>query len=192
MRPYEIGGLDVEIARLLIDEPDDVSEEPERMAPLWSERLRRNCGFPLIEELRVWGDKLPSSTLRAAQKRLKHMGLETDRPIDKQSGLAAVRATGLRFQPAGETLAERTRCVRDALGIGGGYVELWKARGGILATIQRRHLALEFPAVAPLSPSSACLVRSHTTGRCPCCAGSGKVSVFDETLVVAHPRVDPD
>lgn len=192
VRPYEIGGLDVEIARLLLDEPDDVSKEPERMARLWSETPEAQLRIhPLIEELRVWGDKLPSSVLRAAQKRLKHMGLETDRPIDKPSGLVAVRATGLRFQPVGETLAERTQRVRDALGIGGGYVELWKARGGILTTVQRRHLNLEVPVVAPLSPSSACLVRSHTTGRCPSCAGSSKVSVFDEALVVAHPTADP-
>lgn len=191
-RPYEIGGLDVEIARLLLDEPDDVSEQPKRMAQLWAEtpdaKLRIH---PLLEELRVWGERLPSSVLRAAEKRLKHMSLESDLSINKQSGLNDVRATGPRFEPVGGTLVERTRCVREALGIGGGYVELWKAKGGVIDTIQRRHLDLDVPAIAPLSPSSAFLVRSHATGRCPGCVSEGRVMVFDEALVVAHPKVKP-
>jgi excinuclease ABC A subunit len=192
VRPYEIGGLDVEIARLLLDEPDDVSEQPERMAQLWSKTPEAQLRIhPLIEELRVWGDKLPSSVLRTAEHRLNRFGLVSDSPISKQSKLASVRATGKRFQPTGSTLAERVRCVRDALGIGGGYVELWEAKRGILDTVQRRHLDLEIPAVAPLSASSACLVRSHVTGRCPCCTGSGLVTVFDESLVIKNPSTDP-
>jgi excinuclease ABC A subunit len=192
LRPYEIGGLDVEIARLLLDEPDDASTQPEHMAQLWSKtpdaRLRIH---PLVEELRVWGDELPSSVLRAAEHRLKHFGLVSDPPISKQGKLSSVRATGKRFQPAGNTLGERVRCVRDALGIGGGYVELWEAKRGVLDTVKRRHLDLEIPAVAPLAASSSCLVRSHATGRCPSCAGSGTVSVFDESLVIKSRSADP-
>jgi excinuclease UvrABC ATPase subunit len=146
---------------------------------------------PLVEELRVWGDKLPSSVLRAAEHRLKHFGLVSDPPISKQGRLSSVRATGKRFQPTGNTLGERVRCVRDALGIGGGYVELWEAKQGVLDTVKRRHLDLEIPAVAPLSASSACLVRSHATGRCPSCTGTGSVSVFDESLVVKSRSADP-
>jgi excinuclease ABC A subunit len=192
MRPYEIGGLDVEIARLLLDEPDDVSEQPERVAQLWSKTPEAQLRIhPLIEELRVWGDKLPSSVLRAAEQRLKHAGLVIDSPISKQSKLSTVRATGKRFVPVGSNFAERVRCVRDALGIGGGYVELWEARQGILDTIKRRHLNLEIMVVAPLSASSACLVRSHVTGRCPCCSGSGSVLVFDESLMIEKSSADP-
>jgi excinuclease ABC A subunit len=192
VRPYEIGGLDVEIARLLLDEPDDACEQPERMAQLWSKTPEAQLRMhPLIEELRVWGGKLPSSVIRAAEHRLKHAGLVSDAPISEQTNLASVRATGKRFQPAGSTLAERIRCVRDAMGIGGGYVELWEAKRGILYTIKRRHLDLEIPAIAPLSATSACLVRSHVTGRCPCCAGNSMVKVFDESLVIKNPSTDP-
>lgn len=191
-RPYEIGGLDVEIARLLLDEPDDASEQPERLAQLWSETPDAQLRIhPLIEELRVWGDKLPSSVLRAVEQRLKHFGLVSDFSISKQSNWASVRATGKRFQPVGSTFVERVLCVRDALGIGGGYVELWKEKGGILSTIKRRHLDLDIPAIAPLAASSACLVRTHATGRCPCCLGSGSVSIFDESLMVANNSADP-
>jgi excinuclease UvrABC ATPase subunit len=90
-----------------------------------------------------------------------------------------------------ENLAERVRCIRDAIGIGGGYVELWKANRGVIDTIKRRQLALEVPAVAPHSPTSACLVRSHSSGRCPCCGGPGSVPIFDQDLVVANESADP-
>lgn len=191
-RPYEIGGLDVEIARFLLDEPDDVAEQPERMVKVWAENPEAKLRIhPLIEELRVWGEKLPASVIRDALKRLKHMGLESDLTTNRQSGLSNVRATGPRFEPAGRTLAERTRCVREALGIGGGYVELCDQKGSVVDKIQRRHLDLDIPAVAPLSPSSAFLVRSHVTGRCPCCAGEGSVIVFDESLVIGHPKAKP-
>jgi excinuclease UvrABC ATPase subunit len=190
LRPHEIAGLDVEIARLLLDEPDDVSQQPERLALLWSETPNAQLRIhPLIEELRVWGGKLPLSVLRAAQKRLKHMGLESDLDIKKQSGLGDVRVTGKRFNPAEATLAERVRCIRDAMGIGGGYVELWNSNR-VLGTIKKRHLALEIPAVAPLSPTSASLVRSHSAGRCPCCEGQGSVPIFDQELVIANQSAD--
>lgn len=191
-RPYEIGWLDVEIARFLLDEPDDVAEQPERMAKVWAENPEAKLRIhPLIEELRVWGEKLPASVIRDALKRLKHMGLESDLAINMQSGLSDVRATGPRFEPAGRTIVERTRCVREALGIGGGYVELCDQKGSVVNKIQRRNLDLEIPAVAPLSPSSAFLVRSHATGRCPCCAGEGSVIVFDESLVIGHAKANP-
>jgi excinuclease UvrABC ATPase subunit len=119
------------------------------------------------------------------------MGLESDLTTNMQSGLSDVRATGPRFEPAGGTSAERTRCVREALGIGGGYVELCDAKGKVIDKIQRRHLDLDVPAVAPLSPSSAFLVRSHVTGRCPYCAGEGVVTVFDESLVIGQPKAKP-
>lgn len=192
-RPYEIGGLDMEIARLLLDESDDAAERPKELAQLWAKtpdaELRIN---PHIEELRVWGEKIPASALRAAELRLQHAGLKSDSPLSKDIKPAAVRTTGVRFRPAGNTFYERVRCVRDALGIGGGYAELWEpGRRGVLATAQVRRLDLKVPAVAPLSPSSASLVRSHATGRCPCCAGDGTVQVFDESLVISHKSADP-
>jgi excinuclease ABC A subunit len=191
-RPYEIGGLDVELARLLLDEPDEVSEEPKHLARLWAETPEAELRIhPLVEELRVWGEKIPSSVIRAAEHRLKHAGLKSDAPLQKEDKLAAVRATGRRFRPQDGTFDERVSSVRDALGIGGGYVELCKPGGGVLATVQTRRLDLKIPAVAPLSPNSASLVRSHAAGRCPSCAGGGGVSVFDESFVIARRTADP-
>jgi excinuclease UvrABC ATPase subunit len=191
-RPYEIGGLDVELGRLLLDEPDDVVEKPDHMARRWSERPEAELRIhPLIEELRVWGKRLPITVFDAAQRRLAHMGLEPTAALRNTEKLGNIRATGKRFQPKGNALDERRRCIQDALGIGGGYVELWEKSHGVLMTIQKRHLALNVPVVAPLAANSANLCRSHVAGRCPSCMGSGYVPVFDEGLVVATTKVDP-
>jgi excinuclease ABC A subunit len=190
-RPYEIGGLDIEIARLLLDEPDDATKEPERLAKKWCEVPSAHLQIhPLIEELRVWGKKIPSSAVHEAHQRLKHMGLESDEAMTNSTRMNSVRATGKRFEPANDTLVERLRCVHDAQGIGGGYVELCKPDGAVLATLEMRRLDLNVPAIAPLSSSSASLSRLHKTGSCPCCRGEGLIPKFDESLIIANPSVD--
>jgi hypothetical protein len=155
-RPYEIGGLDIELARVLLDRPDDSSKHPERLAQQWADTPKAQLQIhPLIEEMRVWGNKIPSSVLHEAKLRLKHMGLDSDLAIGSSAKLVSIRASGKRFESASRTVAERLRCVRDALGIGGGYVELSKPNGEILDTLEMRQVDFQVPAIAPLSPSSA-------------------------------------
>ena len=193
-RPYEIGGLDIEIGRLLLDRPDDSSGELARLAELWAKKPKAHPQIhPLLEEFRVWGSQLPASVTRTVQNRLRHMGLESSLDALNRSEMATVRATGKRFQPRTETSEGRFQCLRDALTIGGGYVELSDDRHRVFGTIRRRHVDLEskIPAVAPLSTSSASLSRSHAAGRCPCCRGSGLVQTVDEKLFIAHLTADP-
>ena len=191
-RPYEIGGLDLEIARVLLDQPDDFSKHPERLAQHWGDAPKAQLQIhPLVEEMRVWGSKIPSSVLSQAKQRFKHMGLDSDLEINSSAKLALIRATGRRFEPPNGTIAERLRCVRDALGIGGGYVELSKPNGEILETVEMRRVDFKAPAVAPLSPSSATLSRLHNAGSCPCCNGKCIVPAFDESLIIAHPNANP-
>lgn len=190
-RPYEIGGLDLEIARVLLDRPDDFSKYPERLAQHWSDAPKAQLQIhPLVEEMRVWGNKIPSSVLSEAKQRLKHMGLDSDLEVGSRK-LASVRATGKRFEPINGTVAERLRSVSDALGIGGGYVELAKPSGEVLETLEMRRVDLEEPAIAPLAPSSASLSRLHIAGSCPCCVGKCVVPTFDESLVIAHSNANP-
>lgn len=191
-RPYEIGGLDIEMARVLLDQPDDSSEYPERLAQLWIEVPEARLQIhPLVEEIRVWGNKIPTSVLSEAKQRLKHMGLESDLELGSSTKLASMRATGKRFESPSETIAERLRCVRDAIGIGGGYVELAKPSGKILETLAMRQVDFREPAIAPLSPGSATLSRLHPAGSCPCCNGKSVVPAFDESLVIAHSNASP-
>lgn len=191
-RPYEIGGLDIEIARILLDQPDDFSEHPKRMAHNWSDAPKAQLQIhPLVEEMRVWGNKIPSSVLSEAKKRLKHMGLNSELDISSPAKLASVRSTGKRFESHNGTIAERLRCVSDALGIGGGYVELAKPNGEVLETLEMRGFDFKEPAIAPLSPSSATLSRLHRAGSCPCCDGMGVVPAFDQSLAIANPNANP-
>jgi excinuclease ABC A subunit len=191
-RPYEIGGLDIELARVLLDQPDDFSKHPERLAQQWGDAPKAQLQIhPLIEEMRVWGDKIPSAVLNEAKQRLKHMGLHSDFAVGSSAKLAAVRAIGKRFESPSGTFAERLRCVRDALGIGGGYVELSKPNGEILDTLEMRQVDFQVPAIAPLSPSSATLSRLHPAGSCPSCNGKCVVPAFDESLVIAHSTANP-
>lgn len=190
-RPYEIGGLDIEIARVLLDQPDDATKEPERMAQLWSDVPEAYLQIhPLIEELRVWGTDIPLSELRKAQQRIKHMGLDSDVANVTPKKVTALRATGKRFQPENDTLAERLRRIHDAQGIGSGYVELCKPNGDVIATRKMRHVDLDAPAIAPLSTTSANLSRLHKAGSCPCCKGESRIPTFDESLVIGNANAD--
>ena len=193
-RPHEIGGLDIEIARLLLDRRDDSSEELASLAEIWAKNTKAGLQIhPLLEEIRVWGSRLPVSVARTAQNRLSRMGLGSAHDVSNYQDLPAVRATGKRFQIVAGTLDERIQCLRDALAVGGGYVELTDDQQHVLGSIRRRHVDLEspIPAVAPLAACSANLSRSHAAGRCPCCGGIGSVQTVDERLFISQPNADP-
>ena len=192
-RPHEIAGLDIEIGRLLLDREDRSSEELARLDKIWASHPQAHLQIhPLLEEFRVWGSELPASVMRAVRERLRHMGLVS--PLDALDcpDLATVRATGKRFQSLVGTADERVERLRDALAIGGGYVELSDDRHRVLGKIQSRYVDLEspIPAIAPLSTSSASLSRFHAAGRCPCCRGRGLVATVDEGLLIAHPTAN--
>ena len=193
-RPHEIGGLDIEIGRLLLDRADDSSGDLARLAHTWAENPKSHLQIhPMLEEIRVWGSRIPASVKRTVFNRLSHMGLEGS--LDALSGpnLAAIRTTGKRFQLATDPPGERLRCVRDALSVGGGYVELANDNKLVFGTIRWRHIDLDSPspAVAPLSTNSASLSRAHAVGRCPCCEGSGSVPAVDEKLFIARRTASP-
>jgi hypothetical protein len=186
-RPYEIGGLDIEIGRILLDQPDHFSTFPKRFVKRWMEEQEA----PLVEEMRVWGNNIPVSVLSEAKQRLKHMGLQSDFEIGSPAKLASVRATGRRFEAPDGAVPERLSCVRDALGIGGGYAELVRPNGKLVERLAMRRVDFNGPAIAPLAPSSAMLSRLHDAGSCLCCNGKSVVPAFDESLVIAHQNATP-
>ena len=193
-RPHEIGGLDIEIGRLLLDRENDSSRDLAHLSEVWVRNPNAHLQIhPLLEEIRVWGSRLPVSAVRTAQKRLSDMGLEICRGAMNPEDLSAVRATGGRFHLGPGTPVERIQCLRDALAVGGGYVELADAEQRVLGSVRRRHVDLESlpPAVAPLFAGSASLSRSHAAGRCPCCAGNGSVTTIDEEIYISQPTADP-
>ena len=193
-RPHEIGGLDIEIARLVLNQENDLSQDLLSLAETWAENPNAHLQIhPLLEEIRLWGSRLPVSVQRTAQNRIAQLGLEAARGALNLQDLLSFRATGPRFQSTFENINERIQRVRDALTVGGGYVELSNSQGCLLGTIRRRHISLEssIAAVGPLAAVSACLSRSHAVGRCPCCRGVGTVQTMDERLFISHPNEDP-
>ena len=193
-RPYEIAGLDIEIGRLLLDRGDDYSAELACLAETWARNPKARLQIhPVLEEIRVWGDRLPVFVKRSAVDRLRRIGLTSALEALNHQGLANVRATGRRFDFVAGTPDEQIQRLRHALAVGGGYVELSDDGQRVLGTIRTRHVDLEspIPAVAPLCISSASLSRSHAPGRCPCCGGNGSVRTVDEQLFVAQPTADP-
>ena len=121
------------------------------------------------------------------------MGLEGSLDALNGPNLAAIRTTGKRFQLATDPPRERLRCLRDALSVGGGYVELANDKNIVFGIIRWRHIDLNSPspAVAPLSTSSASLSRAHAVGRCSCCEGSGSVPTVDEKLCIGRRTASP-
>ena len=193
-RPYEIGGLDIEIARLVLNQENDLSQDLLSLAEAWAENPNAHLQIhPLLEEIRVWGSRLPVSVQRTAQNRIAQLGLEAARGALNHQDLLSFRATGPRFRSIAETINDRVQRARDALTVGGGYVELSNSQECVLGTIRRRHINLgsSIPAVGPLVAGSACLTRSHAVGRCPCCRGVGSVQTIDERLLISQPNTDP-
>ena len=112
-RPHEIGGLDIEIGRLLLDQGNDFSEDLASLAAIWAQNPKAHLQIhPLLEEIRVWGSRLPLSAARTAQNRLSQMRLETARDAFDHLDLRTIRATGKRFQLAAETMGGRIQCLR--------------------------------------------------------------------------------
>ncbi|MCY4543281.1 MAG: ATP-binding cassette domain-containing protein [Rhodobacteraceae bacterium] len=193
-RPLEIGGLDTEIGRMLLDQATDSNECISRLARIWSDNTRAQLRVnPLLEEMRFWGVRIPFSAAKAAERRINQLRLEFASERDMSVHPRDVRATGERFIIKEGTLNERMQHLRDALVVGGGFVELVSDQQMVLGTIRTRHVDLgsSTPAVAPLIMRSKSLSRLQFAGCCPCCTGSGTVEALDEALFVSDPQLSP-
>lgn len=193
-RPLDIGELDLEVARLLLDvhgyqtAPDEIAAFTRRWADQRDARLEI---YPCLRELQVWGPRVPKSVAKEIRNRVESMGLELVNS-DDLTDVRALRATGARFTPRDDTTEERSRNVRDALALGGGLVELRSLRGKLHARLGSRLADLEHGIVAPVAVEPAHFSRHSLYGQCPMCAGSGRVLVPQENLVIADPRMVPE
>jgi excinuclease ABC A subunit len=187
---WEVGALDLEVPKLLLDLDRAARDgREEALLEQWS-AMPGGCLTinPLLAELAVWGENIPASQFAAATRRVKEEGLR----LVADSSLicakaSAARATGTRFQP-GEGAADSRGALRDALAVGGGYVELRRPDGRIAAAAGPRLLDLPAGLVGPIRPIAADFSRHHPRGRCPACAGTRRVAAVDPELVIARPR----
>lgn len=183
---WEVGGLELEMPKFLLDL--DRAERGGREEALLQQWSAMPGGWlainPLLAELAAWGKNIPASQFAAAARRVKEEGLAL--VAGDMADPPSVRATGPRFSP-GDGSAGRCAALRDALAIGGGYVELRRSDGRIAASAGPRLLDLPAGLVGPIRPIAADFSRHHPRGRCPACSGTRRVAAVDPGLVVARP-----
>ncbi|RKH44197.1 hypothetical protein D7Y23_28050 [Corallococcus sp. AB050B] len=192
-RPWEIGDLDQEIARLLLDvQMRGVrAEDINRLATQWERQGEsRLVIHPFLKELQTWGACLPRAAVQDARSHAEAMGLrllapsgsELKKGMDVDWGL--VRATGERFVPRQKDPAEHRRLIADALMLGAGYVELRSPSGVLHGFLQTRLIDLDQGLVGPMEAAPFHFSRHDPRGRCPTCKGGGGVLTLKEELVI--------
>jgi len=196
-RSWELGDLDLEIAKLLLDlqvQPTS-SKDIDDLARVWAEESSLRLAIhPYLKDIQVWGPRLPISIIKAADAHVRAMGLElmdADGRSRKVDVLGA-RATGDRFVSRQGSLDERRRLIVDALALGGGHVELRAPRGEPRGRIGRRLLDLERGIVGPMVAAPFHFSRHDHRGQCSTCKGSGQVMTLREALVIRDERASPD
>jgi excinuclease ABC A subunit len=193
-RAIELGDLDLEMAKLLLDlQVREVTRDDLReFARAWEKEPRAQLVIhPFLRQMQVWGPRLPSSVVHEASKHIKAMGLELMGTTVHSSNVRwpKVRATGPRFVPAQAGPDERVGLIGDALALGGGYVELHGQRGELHRRLGPRLLDLDRGIVGPMAAAPFHFSRHDPFGQCPTCKGSGQVMTLKEELVIGDRRV---
>jgi excinuclease ABC A subunit len=195
---WEVGGLDREIPKLLLDVQrpprDEVFTE---LLTQW--KKEPGCWLaiqPFLPDMQVWGADLPRSAIDAVTWHVAKEGLRlvsnTGADPEKDFDVRTVRATGKRLIPEADTTDERARVLRDAFAVGAGYVELRDSRGRLRATASDRLLDLDAGVVAPMVPVPSHFSRADRRGWCPACEGQREVTAVAERLVIGNPKVTPE
>jgi excinuclease ABC A subunit len=200
-RSWEVGDLDLELAKLLLDFQVNGTNQNEidSLVHVWGKNAdARLAIYPFLRDLQIWGRHLPASVIDTARGHLRAMSLElitSDGSPLKRGGSAdwlEVRAVGDRFVPCHGSAEERRRLITDALTLGGGYVELRGSCGELRGRLGPRLLDLERGIVAPMAPAPSHFSRHHRRGQCSMCKGSGQVMTLKEELVIGDRRAAPE
>jgi excinuclease ABC A subunit len=195
---WEVGGLDSEIPKLLLDVCHYTSENLfANVLAQWEREPRRWLAIqPFLTDMQIWGTALPESVVRTTSSHISREGL---RLVSKRGELLSkildgreVRATGERFAPSDNSEEARTSVLHDAFAIGSRYVELRDSSGQVHATASDRLLDLERSVIAPIVPVPSHFSRFDALGCCPMCKGARVVTTVSESLVIKHRNATPD
>ena len=195
---WEIGGLEHEIPKLLLDvQRTTGGNGVAELIATWSMHPGAWLAVhPFLTEMQIWGSEVPRSVAQAVVARVEGEAL---RLVNRNGGDVAtpldirwVRATGARLRPHDESTDARSRAVADALAVGARYTELRDRGGRLLATAGARLLDLETATVAPMAPTPSDFSRLDERGRCPMCRGGRVVMTIPDTLVIGTNTVGPD
>ena len=195
---WEIGGLEHEIPKLLLDlQRTTGGNGVADLIATWATHPSAWLAVhPFLTEMQVWGSSVPRSIARAAIARVEGEALrlvttkggDVPTPFDTRR----VRATGARLCPHDRSPDARRRAVADALAVGARYTELRDLGGRLLASAGDRLLDLKTETVAPMTPTPSDFSRLAERGRCPMCRGERVVTTIPDTLVIGTNTVRSD
>ena len=194
---WEIGGLEREIPKLLLDvQRTGGGTGVAELVAIWG---AHPCAWlsvhPFLSEMQVWGSKLPRSVGRAVASRIEDEGLRliTTGGDKATTGvdIRKIRAAGARLRPSNQSDDARSRAVAEAFAVGAKYVELRDPGGRLLATASDRLLDLKTPLIAPMTPTPSDFSRLDERGRCPMCRGRRTVTTIPDSLVIGTRTVEP-
>ena len=195
---WEIGGLEREIPKLLLDlQRTTAGTGVAELVATWDAHPGAWLAVhPFLTEMQIWGFEVPHSVAHAVAARVESEALRlvTTKGGDVATSLdmRQVRATGARLCPYDESPDARRRVVADALAVGARYAELRDRAGCLLAIASERLLDLETATVAPMTPTPSDFSRLDERGRCPMCRGERVVTTIPDTLVIGASTVGPD
>ncbi len=184
--PLEIADLDSAVLSVLLDAVrPDVEAQIEEAARAWDLATLRLVIHPLLDAMATWGRRIPRGVIKEVRAHRVAMGLSW---ADESDGdPAKVRATGARFAPETTSLEGKHRALRDALAVGGGYLEIVDSRGKVHKRVSERLMDLNAGLVGPRHPIPAHFRRLDRGGACPMCNGRTVVPRLDRDLLVAKP-----
>ncbi len=190
---WEIGGLNIEIASLLLglNSLPPIRDQVHALAKLWEANPAAILWInPYIGAIQHWGLEVPNSTLQAIEARLQALGISSNKELRRV--VPTARVTGPRFLPEQATVNCLEQKINHALVLGEGFVELRTPKGNAIGSASDRILRLEEGLAAPLSISVMQFSRHHSSGRCPMCKGEGSVAMLKLDLLIANSKLPPD
>jgi len=188
-RLWEIGDLNLELAKLLIDDLQTVAARDEAaLLERWNAEPAAELAVnPLLPDLRQWGPRLPRCVTDAAVRRVQQLDLRMPGAWDF-SRPGEVRA--MLDRP--DKQADRRDWLRHALAVGAGYTELRRSNGEVLATVRRSLVDLDRGLAGPNRIAPTHMSRFEPEGKCSACGGTGTVHALAPRLVFANTRAAPE
>lgn len=196
-KPWEIGGLDLEIPKLLLDVANEHERERHRrFLAAWQAEPGAGLAInPFLGDMRVWGPRLPASVIRQTVRRMAEEDLtliDLKQPFSERNpDVRNVRATGPRFAIAPGQDAASSAALRDARMLGSGYAELLTPQLRVIASTGPRLADLELGLVGPAKALPAHFSRHGTQGACLACRGARTLPEIAPGLIIGRPDVPP-
>jgi excinuclease ABC A subunit len=185
-RPLELADLDSAAISVLLDAVrPDVDAQIEDAARTWGTTPLRLMIHPLLDAIATWGRRIPRSVVKEIKAHRAAMGIswssrDGDDPLE-------LRATGPRFEVGHISDEKRRTALRDALAVGGGYLELVDSRGKVYRRVHDRLVDWKNGIVGPRHATPAHFRRLDRGGACPTCKGKGVVMQLNRKLLIAQP-----